>query len=153
MTIVYVIYCCGLVCVWRMQALDMPTAVRYLSESEAALQILGAAYIQHQCYHSSSAKNQVLVIFKPVTLFICCVTFLHQKHLFFVSVPKTIVMVSLWLRSELCKEFQLWLSFSPVITDLSNVMPPAPPGTLFMKMPKTRWHWWMRAESCVLSVS
>lgn len=61
-----------------MQALDMSTAVRYLSESEAALQILGAAYIQHQCYHSSSAKNQVLVVFKPVTLF----NRLHQKHLF-----------------------------------------------------------------------
>lgn len=66
-----------------MQALDMPTAVRYLSESEAALQILGAAYIQHQCYHSSSAKNQVLVIFKPVTLFICLCYFSASKALIF----------------------------------------------------------------------
>lgn len=49
-----------------MQGLDMPTAVRYLSDSDAALQILGAAYIQHQCYHSNSAKNQVLVIFESV---------------------------------------------------------------------------------------
>ncbi|XP_041836905.1 plakophilin-3-like [Melanotaenia boesemani] len=43
----------------EMQGLDMPTAVRYLSESDSALQILGAAYIQHQCYHSNDAKNQV----------------------------------------------------------------------------------------------
>eukprot|EP00066_Takifugu_rubripes_P029047 XP_011618313.1 PREDICTED: plakophilin-3-like [Takifugu rubripes] len=41
------------------QSLDMATAVRYLSESDAALQILGAAYIQHQCYHSNQAKKQV----------------------------------------------------------------------------------------------
>ncbi|CAF93242.1 unnamed protein product, partial [Tetraodon nigroviridis] len=39
--------------------LDMVTAVRYLSESDPALQILGAAYIQHQCYHSNHAKKQV----------------------------------------------------------------------------------------------
>lgn len=52
-----------LVRVLRIQGLDMPTAVRYLSESDAALQILGAAYIQHQCYHSNSAKNQVWVMF------------------------------------------------------------------------------------------
>lgn len=58
-------------CVLRIQGLDMPTAVRYLSESDAALQILGAAYIQHQCYHSNSAKNQVLVIFHSVALLIC----------------------------------------------------------------------------------
>ncbi|XP_054470510.1 plakophilin-3-like [Anoplopoma fimbria] len=45
-----------------MQSLDMGTAVRYLSESDAALQILGAAYIQHKCYHSNEAKNQVRVL-------------------------------------------------------------------------------------------
>ncbi|XP_061878085.1 plakophilin-3-like [Entelurus aequoreus] len=45
-----------------MQGLDMHTAVRYLSEPDAALQILGAAYIQHQCYHSNDAKNQVRVL-------------------------------------------------------------------------------------------
>ncbi|XP_050925389.1 plakophilin-3 isoform X5 [Lates calcarifer] len=44
----------------EMQGLDMATAVRYLSKSDTALQILGAAYIQHQCYHSKDAKNQVL---------------------------------------------------------------------------------------------
>uniref|UniRef100_A0A7N8WPV2 Plakophilin-3-like n=1 Tax=Mastacembelus armatus TaxID=205130 RepID=A0A7N8WPV2_9TELE len=43
-------------------SLDMSTAVRYLSESDTALQVLGAAYIQHQCYHSSNAKNQVRVL-------------------------------------------------------------------------------------------
>uniref|UniRef100_A0A3Q3LK17 Plakophilin-3-like n=1 Tax=Mastacembelus armatus TaxID=205130 RepID=A0A3Q3LK17_9TELE len=46
----------------EMQSLDMSTAVRYLSESDTALQVLGAAYIQHQCYHSSNAKNQVRVL-------------------------------------------------------------------------------------------
>lgn len=45
-----------------MQGLDMSTAVRYLSESDAALRVLGAAYIQHQCYHSNNAKNQVRVL-------------------------------------------------------------------------------------------
>ncbi|XP_038556729.1 plakophilin-3-like isoform X2 [Micropterus salmoides] len=43
----------------EIQRLDMATAVRYLSESDAALQVLGAAYIQHQCYLSNDAKNQV----------------------------------------------------------------------------------------------
>uniref|UniRef100_UPI003AAC57F1 plakophilin-3-like n=1 Tax=Centroberyx gerrardi TaxID=166262 RepID=UPI003AAC57F1 len=42
-----------------MQGLDMATAVRYLSESDIGMQVLGAAYIQHQCYHSNDAKNQV----------------------------------------------------------------------------------------------
>ncbi|XP_068566838.1 plakophilin-3-like [Cebidichthys violaceus] len=45
-----------------MLGLDMATAVRYLSESDAALQVLGAAYIQHKCYHSNEAKNQVRVL-------------------------------------------------------------------------------------------
>lgn len=45
--------------VCRMKSLDMPTAVRYLSESESSMNIVGAAYIQHQCYHSNDAKNQV----------------------------------------------------------------------------------------------
>ncbi|KAM7423572.1 hypothetical protein PAMA_000091 [Pampus argenteus] len=45
-----------------MYGLDMPTAVRYLSESDTALQVLGAAYVQHQCYHSNDAKNQVRVL-------------------------------------------------------------------------------------------
>ncbi|XP_040892776.1 plakophilin-3-like isoform X2 [Toxotes jaculatrix] len=46
----------------EMHSLDMATAVRYLSESDTALQVLGAAYIQHQCYHSNDAKNQVRVL-------------------------------------------------------------------------------------------
>ncbi|XP_053716662.1 plakophilin-3-like isoform X3 [Synchiropus splendidus] len=45
-----------------LHGLDMPTAVRYLSEHDTALQALGAAYIQHQCYHSNDAKNQVRVL-------------------------------------------------------------------------------------------
>ncbi|KAF7655683.1 hypothetical protein LDENG_00052470 [Lucifuga dentata] len=45
-----------------MQGLDMATAVKYLSESDSAMQVLGAAYIQHQCYHSNDAKNQVRVL-------------------------------------------------------------------------------------------
>lgn len=44
------------------QSLDMATAVRYLSESDTALQVVGAAYIQHHCYHSSSAKDQVCAL-------------------------------------------------------------------------------------------
>ncbi|CAI5646478.1 unnamed protein product [Oreochromis niloticus] len=46
----------------EMQNLDMPTAVKYLSESDAHLQVVGAAFIQHQCYHSRDAKNQVRVL-------------------------------------------------------------------------------------------
>ncbi|XP_061593057.1 plakophilin-3 isoform X2 [Cololabis saira] len=46
----------------ELKSLDMPTAVRYLSESDSALNILGAAYIQHQCYHSNDAKNQVRLL-------------------------------------------------------------------------------------------
>nr|XP_019935770.1 PREDICTED: plakophilin-3-like [Paralichthys olivaceus] len=47
----------------EMQGLDMATAVRYLSESDTALQVLGAAYIQHQCYHSNEAKKQVRALY------------------------------------------------------------------------------------------
>uniref|UniRef100_A0A8C7E1J7 Plakophilin 3b n=1 Tax=Oncorhynchus kisutch TaxID=8019 RepID=A0A8C7E1J7_ONCKI len=45
-----------------MHSLDMPTAVNYLSMSDTAMQVLGAAYVQHQCYHSSDAKNQVRLL-------------------------------------------------------------------------------------------
>uniref|UniRef100_A0A3Q3D8W4 Plakophilin 3 n=1 Tax=Hippocampus comes TaxID=109280 RepID=A0A3Q3D8W4_HIPCM len=45
-----------------MQGLDMHTAVRYLSEPDAALQILGAAYIQHQSYHSNESKKQARLL-------------------------------------------------------------------------------------------
>ncbi|KAI4900041.1 hypothetical protein NFI96_028141 [Prochilodus magdalenae] len=40
-------------------SLDMPTAVSYLGSSDVAMQMLGAAYIQHQCYHSIDAKDLV----------------------------------------------------------------------------------------------
>ncbi|XP_068164396.1 plakophilin-3-like [Antennarius striatus] len=52
----------------QLQGLDMVTAVRYLSESDTALQVLGAAYIQHQCYHSNNAKNQVRALHGIPTL-------------------------------------------------------------------------------------
>ncbi|XP_036816942.1 plakophilin-3 isoform X1 [Oncorhynchus mykiss] len=39
--------------------LDMGTAVRYLKEDDADMQVLGAAYIQHECYNNSDSKNQV----------------------------------------------------------------------------------------------
>ncbi|CDQ64864.1 unnamed protein product [Oncorhynchus mykiss] len=45
-----------------LHSLDMPTAVNYLFMSDTAMQVLGAAYIQHQCYHSSDAKNQVRLL-------------------------------------------------------------------------------------------
>ncbi|XP_066525738.1 plakophilin-3a [Hoplias malabaricus] len=40
-------------------ALDMPTAVSYLDSPEVGVQVLGAAYIQHECYHSTDAKKLV----------------------------------------------------------------------------------------------
>ncbi|XP_053175666.1 plakophilin-3a [Scomber japonicus] len=40
-------------------SLDMATAVQYLREPDADLQVLGAAYIQHECYNDSDAKNEV----------------------------------------------------------------------------------------------
>uniref|UniRef100_A0A673LY33 Plakophilin-3-like n=1 Tax=Sinocyclocheilus rhinocerous TaxID=307959 RepID=A0A673LY33_9TELE len=42
-----------------LNSLDMPTAISYLDESDQNLQILGAAYIQHECYHNNDAKKQV----------------------------------------------------------------------------------------------
>ncbi|KAM6937038.1 plakophilin-3a [Xenentodon cancila] len=39
--------------------LDMATAIQYLKEDDAALQVLAAAYIQHQCYNENDAKNEV----------------------------------------------------------------------------------------------
>uniref|UniRef100_A0A4W6DC52 Plakophilin 3a n=1 Tax=Lates calcarifer TaxID=8187 RepID=A0A4W6DC52_LATCA len=40
-------------------SLDMPTAVQNLREPDHDLQVLGAAYIQHECYNDSNAKNEV----------------------------------------------------------------------------------------------
>ncbi|XP_053348416.1 plakophilin-3 [Clarias gariepinus] len=42
-----------------MHSLDISTAVSYLSSTDVALQMLGAAHIQHQCYHSNDAKDLV----------------------------------------------------------------------------------------------
>ncbi|XP_029438089.1 plakophilin-3 isoform X2 [Rhinatrema bivittatum] len=38
--------------------IDMPSAVKYLMASDANLQVLGAAYIQHKCYSDNDAKKQ-----------------------------------------------------------------------------------------------
>ncbi|XP_052010093.1 plakophilin-3-like [Xyrauchen texanus] len=40
--------------------LDMTKAVNYISSTDVAMQMLGAAYIQHQCYHSNEAKSMML---------------------------------------------------------------------------------------------
>lgn len=47
-------------CFARINALDMATAVQNLREPDAELQVLGAAYIQHECYNDSDAKNEVV---------------------------------------------------------------------------------------------
>ncbi|XP_041852232.1 plakophilin-3a isoform X2 [Melanotaenia boesemani] len=39
--------------------LDMATAVQHLRNPDPDLQVLGAAYIQHQCYNENEAKNEV----------------------------------------------------------------------------------------------
>uniref|UniRef100_A0A4W5NXC2 Plakophilin 3 n=1 Tax=Hucho hucho TaxID=62062 RepID=A0A4W5NXC2_9TELE len=44
----------------RISTLDMATAVRYLAEGDADLQVLGAAFIQHECYNDTEAKKEVL---------------------------------------------------------------------------------------------
>lgn len=44
----------------RINSLDMPTAVQHLRESDHDLQVLGAAYIQHECYNDNEAKNEVI---------------------------------------------------------------------------------------------
>ncbi|KAJ4938447.1 hypothetical protein JOQ06_003066 [Pogonophryne albipinna] len=40
-------------------SLDMPSAVQNLREEDHDLQVLGAAYIQHECYSDNNAKNEV----------------------------------------------------------------------------------------------
>lgn len=42
-----------------LNSLDMPTAINYLDDPDQNLQMLGAAYIQHECYHNNDAKKQV----------------------------------------------------------------------------------------------
>ena len=44
----------------RITSLDMATAVQHLREPDHDLQVLGAAYIQHECYNDSEAKQEVL---------------------------------------------------------------------------------------------
>ncbi|TRY95332.1 hypothetical protein DNTS_034095 [Danionella cerebrum] len=42
-----------------LSSLDMPTAISYLDQPDQELQMLGAAYIQHECYHNNDAKKLV----------------------------------------------------------------------------------------------
>ncbi|XP_041074391.1 plakophilin-3-like isoform X2 [Polyodon spathula] len=54
--------------------IDMHSAVECLAASDPALQVLGAAYIQHVCYNSTEAKNQarsLKAIPRLVKLFNC----------------------------------------------------------------------------------
>lgn len=44
---------------FRLESLDMPTAMNYLDQNDPELQMLGAAYIQHECYHSTDSKKAV----------------------------------------------------------------------------------------------
>lgn len=39
--------------------MNMTEAVQYLRGDDPNLQVLGAAYIQHQCYNESTAKEEV----------------------------------------------------------------------------------------------
>lgn len=43
----------------RISSLDMATAVQHLSDPDPELQVLGAAFIQHECYNDSDAKVMV----------------------------------------------------------------------------------------------
>lgn len=40
----------------------MPSAVQNLRDSDPNMQVLGAAFIQHECYNDTDAKNEVLLI-------------------------------------------------------------------------------------------
>lgn len=48
----------------------MPTAVQHLGDPDPELQVLGAAYIQHECYNDSDAKvavgNQTKLVVRNV---------------------------------------------------------------------------------------
>lgn len=43
----------------RLGAMDMVTALNYLESDDKDQQVLGAAFIQHECYHKPEAKKQV----------------------------------------------------------------------------------------------
>lgn len=58
---------CLLICSFnRITSLDMAMAIQNLREPDPELQVLGAAYIQHECYNDSDAKNEVLKTIKLV---------------------------------------------------------------------------------------
>lgn len=46
----------------------MATAVQNLREPDPELQVLGAAYIQHECYNDSDAKVEVQMIKRVVRI-------------------------------------------------------------------------------------
>lgn len=50
----------------------MATAVQHLGEPDPELQVLGAAYIQHECYNDSEAKvavgNQTKLVVRKLLL-------------------------------------------------------------------------------------
>lgn len=54
---------------YRLNSLDMPTAISYLDQADPDLQMLGAAYIQHECYHNNDAKKQVCSCFSSEETF------------------------------------------------------------------------------------
>lgn len=43
----------------RINSLDMSMAVQHLREPDPEVQVLGAAYIQHECYNDNDAKIEV----------------------------------------------------------------------------------------------
>lgn len=38
----------------------MATAIQHLRDPDPNMQVLGAAYIQHECYNDSEAKSEVV---------------------------------------------------------------------------------------------
>lgn len=53
------------VCVYmfcRIQDLDLQTAIDHLRNEDHGVQVIGAAYIQHVCYHDKDAKEEVFCI-------------------------------------------------------------------------------------------
>lgn len=57
----YILWLIFFICSFdRITSLNMTTAVQSLSDPDHDVQVLGAAYIQHECYNDSDAKNEVV---------------------------------------------------------------------------------------------
>ncbi|XP_051978873.1 plakophilin-3a isoform X2 [Xyrauchen texanus] len=57
-----------------LDSLDIPTAINYLDQPDPEMQVLGAAYIQHECYSNNDAKklvNKLKGVPRLVQLFNC----------------------------------------------------------------------------------